>query len=164
MTADLPQDSELDEEMHCPECGAVMDPDDTTCPKCWAQFGFYCPECDEEIPADATICHHCGAELEEGFEDEGTDEPKEESDPAIERAAFCGECGGPIGKEDEECPSCGVDLCLDCGGPLGEEDQVCPICGAEFAFSCPECGEDLPADAVVCSRCGFDFEEGQEDG
>ena len=53
----------------CPECGADMDPEETVCPNCLAEFGFYCPECDEEIAADATVCPNCGTELDEDFED-----------------------------------------------------------------------------------------------
>jgi predicted amidophosphoribosyltransferase len=166
MAADV-EDKELDdldseEEVRCPECGAVMDPDDTICPQCGAEFGYYCPVCDEEVPADATICPHCGAELDEDFEDEvGT--PGQELERAVQRAEFCGNCGEPIGPGDEECPSCGVDLCPDCGNPLDPEDTVCPYCGAEFAFSCPECGEDVPPEAEVCPYCGFEFEEELDD-
>jgi predicted amidophosphoribosyltransferase len=65
--------------------------------------------------------------------------------------------------DDEECPSCGVDLCSDCGNPLDPEDEVCALCGAEFAFSCPSCDKDLPSDADVCPHCGFEFEEDDED-
>ena len=42
--------------VHCPDCGATMDPNSPVCPNCGAEFGFYCPECDEEISADATVC------------------------------------------------------------------------------------------------------------
>lgn len=160
-------DAEMDEEFRCPDCGALMDPDETVCPHCGAEFGFYCPECDEEIPAEASVCPHCGAELEEGFEDEieGEEGLESEAKPgtAVERATFCANCGEPIGEEDEECPSCGVDLCPDCGNPLDPEAEVCPYCGAEFAFSCPECGQDLPADADICPHCGAEFEEDEED-
>jgi predicted amidophosphoribosyltransferase len=160
-------DDDLDEEAYCPDCGALMDPDDTVCPQCGAEFGFYCPECDQEIPAEASICPYCGAELEEGFEDELEGEEEVESqakpDVAVERATFCANCGEPIDEEDEECPSCGMDLCPDCGNPLDPDDDVCPHCGAEFAFSCPECGEDLPADADVCPHCGAEFEEDEEE-
>jgi len=157
-------DVQLDADVHCPECGADMDPDDTACPQCGAEFGFFCPVCDEELPADATICSFCGAELDEGFEDD-VEGSGEEDGSDVERAVFCGNCGEAIGVEDEECPSCGVDLCPDCGSPLEPEADVCSICGAEFAFSCPNCDKDLPADAKVCPHCGYEFgdEEGDEE-
>ena len=110
------------------------------------------------------LCVHCGAELEEGFEDDEKETKKEKASPGVERAAFCGESGEPIDEEDDECPSCGVDLCPDCGNPLDEDDEVCPHCGAEFAFSCPDCGEDLPVEAEACPHCGYEFEEEGEDG
>ena len=165
MTADQ-LDEQLDEfdqdqDLHCPECGAEMGEDDTVCPQCGAEFGYYCPECDEELPIDADVCPHCGAELDEGFEDdEGT---ATLTDEGIERAEFCSNFGELIGEEDEECPSCGSDLCPDCGTALAEEDEACPHCGAEFAFSCPQCDEDLPPDADVCPHCGYQFEEEEEE-
>jgi predicted amidophosphoribosyltransferase len=176
MTVELSDDQELDtlsvvEEVYCPECGARMDPDQTTCPRCGAQFSFYCPVCDEEIPAEATICPHCGAELDEGFEDEGSQDEgfyagpggaAEEGERETERATFCGNCGEPIGEDDEECPSCGVDLCPECGSPLDPGDTACPECGTEFVFTCPECGEELGLDEDVCPHCGFEFGEEEE--
>ena len=90
------------------------------------------------------------------------EEPGAEVEADTEWAEFCGNCGEPIDPDDEECPSCGVDLCPDCGTALEPEADVCPHCGAEFAFSCPECGEDLPADAEACPHCGYVFEEDEE--
>ena len=102
MTNDRVPDQEWDEledDSVCPECGAELEPDDTVCPLCGAEFAFYCPVCDEEIPADASVCPHCGADLEEDVEEESA--PPEELEaaeqPEIERAAFCGACGEPIG-------------------------------------------------------------------
>ena len=165
---------------YCPQCDGEVAPDATVCPHCGAEleegvvaedslaeaaaalagmpagggeeeFEYYCPECDKEISADATVCPHCGAELEEGFEEEGA--------AAVQRAEFCGNCGEPIGADDSECPSCGVDLCPDCSAALGPDDTACANCGAQFAFSCPKCGSDVPASADVCPKCGFEFEE-----
>jgi predicted amidophosphoribosyltransferase len=95
MTADLLDDSDLEGQVRCPECGALMDEDEVTCPECGAEFGFYCPQCDEEVPPDATVCPHCGAELEEGFDDEPT--------PTVERAQFCGNCGGRPRRKKRMC-------------------------------------------------------------
>ncbi len=130
-----------------------------------AEFEYYCPECDKEVPSDATVCPHCGAELEEGFEDEEAPPaaestgPTAETSPAAIRAEFCSNCGEPIGREDGECPSCGVDLCPDCGTALGPDDTACASCGAQFDFACPNCGSDVPASADRCPKCGFEFEE-----
>lgn len=161
-----PDAGQEDEELRCPECGAVMDADDEVCPQCGAEFAFYCPQCGEEIPADATVCPHCGSELDEGVEDESEpiDEGKVDAQAAqrvgsVPRAEFCSNCGGPIAPDDEECPACGADLCPDCGTALGSDDAVCPNCGAEFVFSCPNCGEDVPVSAEVCPYCKFEFEE-----
>jgi predicted amidophosphoribosyltransferase len=172
---------------YCPQCDEEVPPDATICPHCGAEleegveddeslagaaaardmrhtaalqeveFEYYCPECDKEVPSDATVCPHCGAELDEGFED--VDESPAETAPAVPRAEFCSNCGEPIGKEDGECPSCGVDLCPDCGTALGPDDTVCANCGAQFVFSCPNCGGDVPASADRCPQCGLEFEE-----
>lgn len=166
---------ELDENevARCPDCGAEMDKDETVCPECGAEFGFFCPECDREIDPDATECPHCGAELDEGFYDEieldyEDDDDTEASDEEVDerfivRAEFCASCGEPIAEQDEECPSCGMDLCTDCGHPLDADDEICPYCGAEFAFSCPDCGQDLPSDANTCPHCGFSFDDEEDE-
>ena len=101
--------------------------------------------------ADATVCPQCGAELGEGFEDE--------QEQAVPRAEFCSNCGEPIGADDTECRSCGVDLCPDCGAALGPDDTACANCGAQFDFACPNCGSDVPASADRCPNCNFEFEE-----
>jgi RNA polymerase subunit RPABC4/transcription elongation factor Spt4 len=134
-----------------------MDADATECPKCGAEYGFFCPVCDREVPADALVCPHCGAELETEYVDA-------EPVAKVQRAEYCGNCGGAIGPEDEECPACGVDLCTDCGGALRDEETECPHCGARFVFACPECEKELPLDADVCPHCGFEFEESEEVG
>ena len=70
------EDENEDEDATCPECGEPLAPEETVCPNCGAEFGFFCPECDREIPPEADVCPFCGAELAEGFEDEDeTHEP-----------------------------------------------------------------------------------------
>lgn len=174
-TIDIELVDDEEESAECPECGAEMDADDTVCPQCGAEFGFYCPECDEEVPLDATVCPHCGTELDEDFEDEDAEgaEDLPADDGASEgataergdedRAEFCADCGEPIDEEDEECPSCGIDLCPDCGSPLDPDEDECAECGAQFAFSCPACSEDLDPDADVCPHCGYSFDEDEDD-
>lgn len=153
------RDADEDENGRCPECGKPMEPDETVCANCGAEFGFFCPECDREIPSDADVCPYCGAELDEGFEDEAR-----AAIVVVERVEVCGNCGEPIGPDDVECSHCGVDLCPDCGTALDEEDVVCPNCGAEFVFSCPECDREIPTDADVCPYCGAELEEDGEEG
>lgn len=168
--------TELEEDFEDEDLGAEPDDSRLRAEEEQAEYGFYCPECDEEVAFEATVCPHCGTELEEDFEDEDSGAEPERPPPpaeeaeraaeeraAVERAEFCADCGEPISEEDEECPSCGVDLCPDCGGPLDPEDDECPECGAQFAFSCPECDEDLDADADVCPYCGYSFDEDEED-
>ena len=114
----------------------------------------------EPVRADtATVT---GRNTGRGSVSESFAEPAEKGEREIERASFCGSCGEPIGEDDEECPSCGVDLCPDCGSPLDPGETVCPECGTEFVFTCPECGEELGLDEDVCPHCGFEFGEEEE--
>ncbi|MGD9050112.1 MAG: zinc-ribbon domain-containing protein, partial [Anaerolineae bacterium] len=39
-------------------------------------------------------------------------------------------------------------VCLECGAEMDPDDTVCPQCGAEFGYYCPECDEEIPADAT----------------
>jgi rRNA maturation endonuclease Nob1 len=38
-----------------------------------------------------------------------------------------------------------------------------PTAVPTFVFSCPECGEEVPADADECPHCGLVFELEDED-
>jgi predicted amidophosphoribosyltransferase len=69
---------------------------------------------------------------------------------------------------DLECPSCWKSLQFD-DNQSGAQVR-CPHCLAEFTLPnsepgyglanpllCPSCNADLPRDAVLCTRCGYDF-------
>ncbi|MGA1792680.1 MAG: carboxypeptidase regulatory-like domain-containing protein [Thermoplasmatota archaeon] len=63
-------------EFMCPECGYIVEAEDTICPNCQSEFEqdlFECPECGASIPAEVSSCPECDAI----FEDE---EPLEEGE------------------------------------------------------------------------------------
>ena len=70
----------------CPDCGNVVDGEESVCTSCGAEFEqdlFECPECGANISGDVTDCPECGAHFEEedmeGEEGE-EEEPEEEPD------------------------------------------------------------------------------------
>jgi hypothetical protein len=66
-------DDEWGGDFQCPECGALVSSEDTSCPSCDTSFEdeeFLCPTCMEPVNSDAASCPHCG----EQFDDEGADE------------------------------------------------------------------------------------------
>ncbi|MFW3146172.1 MAG: carboxypeptidase regulatory-like domain-containing protein [Thermoplasmatota archaeon] len=74
-------------EFLCPQCGSVVEGEDTICPACGAEFEedlFECPECGASIPGDAMECPDCGATFEEeeetGEEEDFYGEEEEEID------------------------------------------------------------------------------------
>ncbi|MGA1819891.1 MAG: carboxypeptidase regulatory-like domain-containing protein [Thermoplasmatota archaeon] len=63
-------------EFMCPECGYIVEAEDTICPNCQSEFEqdlFECPECGASIPAEAVSCPECDAVFEE-------EEPLEEGE------------------------------------------------------------------------------------
>lgn len=69
----------------------------------------------------------------------------------------CPHCQQPLEAPPElagrrvECPACKATLQIpgDAGGETRQPQ------GAPAAESCPECGADMEADAVLCIQCGF---------
>ncbi len=54
-----------EEEIHCPECGAVVRPEDKYCWSCGAKlvFIYTCPNCGAEVTSEDKFCRHCGYRL-----------------------------------------------------------------------------------------------------
>lgn len=131
-----------------------------------ADASAFCPDCGEPLPANAESCPKCGCNL---------------ADAEEEVEVFtCPECGGEVAEADVKCPHCGCEFSDDDDEeePAGEPDEPddtaepepagetdsdaadAPSAGATVA--CPECGEQVPADAAECPVCGFPLKEDQE--
>ena len=64
---------------------------------------------------------------------------------------FCGSCGGGLVSVAEvKQPSA---TCDKCSAEIPNGSKFCPNC-ADPVNACPACGEDNPADAKQCRRCG----------
>ncbi len=53
------------EELHCPNCGAVVRPEDKYCWNCGAKlvFIYKCPNCGAEVSSEDKYCRNCGYKL-----------------------------------------------------------------------------------------------------
>lgn len=79
----------------------------------------------------------------------------------------CRNCGGEIGMDMEECPTCGQiierdtkKVCPNCNAEIEKEARFCKKCGWNFEMeqtyqrTCHQCGSDLEENALFCPRCG----------
>lgn len=59
------EEVEEEEELHCPNCGAVVRPEDKFCWNCGTRlvFKYYCPNCGAEVSSEDKFCRHCGYRL-----------------------------------------------------------------------------------------------------
>ena len=59
------EEIEVEEELHCPNCGAVVKPGDKYCWNCGAKlvFIYKCPNCGAEVSSEDNYCRHCGYKL-----------------------------------------------------------------------------------------------------
>jgi predicted RNA-binding Zn-ribbon protein involved in translation (DUF1610 family) len=56
---------EGEEELHCPNCGAVVRPEDKYCWNCGAKlvWTYRCPNCGAEVTTEDKYCRNCGYKL-----------------------------------------------------------------------------------------------------
>jgi len=61
----IEEKEEKEEELHCPNCGAVVRPEDKYCWNCGAKlvFIYKCPNCGAEVSSEDKYCRHCGYKL-----------------------------------------------------------------------------------------------------
>ncbi len=108
--------------------------------------GRSCPLCGRELPPGSTMCE-CGAIIVEEEED-----------------FQCPSCGLKMTEPSAVCPRCGeifeifeIVECPVCGRQVPTDADVCE-CGALIGGRCPECGNKLGPDDLVCDQCGTEFE------
>jgi predicted RNA-binding Zn-ribbon protein involved in translation (DUF1610 family) len=133
---------------------------------------FMCPECGAFMSEQATTCPICGAEITEDEEDsDSEDVTDEELEPASDI-----ETGKDVDvPEDVEekaetiyCKSCmseipvGSERCLVCNTPVRGEDALSLEALEKLeelieVIKCPLCGTELSKDATACYNCGTEF-------
>ncbi len=61
----IEEEEEKEEELHCPNCGAVVRPEDKYCWNCGAKlvFIYKCPNCGAEVSSEDKYCRNCGYKL-----------------------------------------------------------------------------------------------------
>lgn len=59
------EEHEKTEELHCPNCGAIVQPEDRYCWNCGAKlvFIYTCPNCGAEVSSEDKFCRQCGYRL-----------------------------------------------------------------------------------------------------
>ena len=64
-TSEAQPEEEEEEELHCPNCGAVVRPGDKYCWNCGAKliFIYKCPNCGAEVSSEDNFCRNCGYKL-----------------------------------------------------------------------------------------------------
>lgn len=100
----------------CIHCGAYIDRDVRSCPKCGSTspFGYHCPTCLKSIERGDVLCGGCGRKL----------------------SVACPKCGKPTFVEDH-CEHCGAELTVKCsnprcGAPQFFDNSVCTACGRKI--------------------------------
>ena len=49
--------------LHCPQCGAVVEPGFGFCPRCRCHLKSVCPQCQRSVNAGDKFCPYCAADL-----------------------------------------------------------------------------------------------------
>ena len=132
--------------LHCPNCGAAVDPDARRCPYCKARLATVsCPSCFALMFDGATFCPKCGGERARSV------------DPAA-AALTCPGCKGAMGllrlgtTDLFECGSCDglwVDAATFERLCTNADDQAAVL----HQFSTPGAGKAAPVRYRKCARC-----------
>ncbi|AGB04348.1 putative amidophosphoribosyltransferase [Aciduliprofundum sp. MAR08-339] len=61
----IKEEPKKSEELHCPNCGAIVQPEDRYCWNCGAKlvFIYTCPNCGAEVSSEDKFCRQCGYRL-----------------------------------------------------------------------------------------------------
>ena len=160
----------------------MINPDDTSCPKCKAYKAIgatFCMECGfGRIEDTPKFCTTCGLKL-----DTGTTSCPSCAKTATEDAlpGRCPKCGVEIHAGAGTCPNCGVRIsegdsilspaiepegtpvCRNCGAVNNPEHNFCIFCGAKLTLGqrvplfCPRCGCRRGKERDACPACGEIF-------
>lgn len=59
------EEKDVEEELHCPKCGAIVRAEDKYCWNCGAKliFIYTCPNCGAEVSSEDKYCRYCGYKL-----------------------------------------------------------------------------------------------------
>ncbi len=49
--------------LHCPQCGAAVEPGFAFCPRCQCRLNAVCPQCQRGVNAADKFCPYCGGSL-----------------------------------------------------------------------------------------------------
>lgn len=107
------------EELVCPHCGTINDPESLFCEECGSALAHkrLCPNCHQPLDLLADFCEHCKTYV------------------CNFRCSFC---GAEVAETDAFCPECGA----------AREGIVCPACHTRSPFSyCRVCGMPLTDEA-----------------
>lgn len=131
---------------------------------------FMCPECGAFMSEQATTCPICGAEI---TEDEEESEPGDMADEEVDADLDTGQdvdVPGEVDKKAETiiCKSCmseipaGSERCLVCNTPVQGDDALSLEALEKLeelieVIKCPLCGTELSKDATACYNCGTEF-------
>lgn len=76
---------------------------------------------------------------------------------------LCPDCGGRVGLNDMVCLGCGerfrdceIVTCPECGRRFDALEGAC-VCGTFIGDICPNCGEELGQDDMMCPKCGVEI-------
>lgn len=66
------------------------------------------------------------------------------------------------------CPKCNIEI--EAEEEWGGQEAECPACGNSFVIlkqiktdtKCPNCTSAIPADAILCIKCGYDLRTGKK--
>jgi predicted amidophosphoribosyltransferase len=129
----------------CPECGAFMSEQATTCPICGAEI----TEDEEESESEEGTDEGLGIDLEAGMDEDVPDAAGQKAETII-----CKSCMSEI--------PAGSERCLVCNTPVQGDDALSLEALEKLeelieVIKCPLCGTELSKDATACYNCGTEF-------
>jgi RNA polymerase subunit RPABC4/transcription elongation factor Spt4 len=149
----------------CPNCGAFIKSNATSCATCGVTFEeeeeevektiHECPNCNKVVASGSEDCPSCGFHFE--VEKDDVDGHWYKDDASL---FVCPNCGSFISETAKSCNQCGIVF-------EGEEEAAEPI---EFKdesqqdvqpslYLCTECGAFMSASADKCTVCGAEIED-----
>lgn len=165
------EEVQLPKILECPECGAYVEADVTSCPNCGAQFAEISEvtePTEEEKPE---------IEIEEELEKFVGEKLEPEEEVQVPMVLECPECGTYVEAEATSCPKCGAQF-VEIAVETEPTEEVTPEIELEDEFEkfvrealepeiglekeieeyeCPMCGSQVVSDDTMCPNCGVKF-------